>query len=230
MNTLKELLETAINDPAAAPQWYETLLQTTVFVITDGREQSTQGEAKIAFATWEKEDGTPVVPIYSSLECMRAWVKEDTPYMPLSCLDLLAIVNGSYVMLDATTEGGCEFSPDAIAALLQGAQRMNVQLQAEEAKPVDPQAVEEELATCFKKDARVKKAYLAQMKDGRLAVAISCDEYEYEEIRGKADWLIKAAIGQKTPFELVHAGSSELADHITAAVEPFYKKKWLGIF
>ncbi len=232
MESLHELLETAARENGDAALWYEALLANEVFVITDGREREENEErGTIGFASWEKTDGTLVIPVYSSLQILQDCVREDTPYLPLSCLDFFSIVRGSYVMLDANENGGYEFSPQQIASILAAAQAVaEADEEAKKLPSVTPEEVEAELTACFKKDARVKKAYLTHALEGRLTVALECDAEEYEEIRAKAAWVLKDLLGPEAQAEVVHVASSSAMSRLVQDIAPFYRKKWLGLF
>ena len=228
MENLHELLETAARENSDTALWYETLSAKEVFVITDGREKDENEERlTIGFASWEKDDGTLVIPVYSSLQVLQDCVREDTPYLPIPCLDLFSIVQGSYIMLDANENGGYEFSPQEIAAVLAAAQAA---ADAKKLPPVTPEEIEAALTACFKKDARVKKAYLTHAVEGKLTVALECDAEEYEEIRGKAAWVLKDLLGSDEQTAVVHLGSSSALSRSVQDLAPFYRKKWLGIF
>ena len=65
MENLHELLETAARENSDTALWYEALSAKEVFVITDGREKDENEERMtIGFASWEKADGTLVIPVY----------------------------------------------------------------------------------------------------------------------------------------------------------------------
>lgn len=230
MNSLNELLETASRENDHAELWYEALLQAEVFVITDGRaNESEESEAKttLGFASWEKPDGALVIPAYSSLEILQDCVKEDTPYLKIACLDFFSIVKGCYVMIDANESGGYEFSPEQLSAILNGVRHY---AELKKALAVSLEEVEAELLQCFKKDARVKKAYLVRFPEGKVAAAIECEAQEYDEIQEKAVWVLNNYFAKETILEIGHVGTSPLAVKIAKDTEPFYRKKWLGIF
>lgn len=222
MDIIRQSLEAAI--AGGDDSWQETLRNAELFIITDGRENA---DGKIGFATWEKEDGTPIVPAYSNLELLQAGVPDEIPRMALACDKLLSIIRGSYLLLDPQTEMSREFAPTELDGVL-----VALQTPREEPRKIGEllDAIEAELTACFKKDARVKKAYLELQQQQKLVVAIACDENEFEEVRAKADWLIRSVVGAEAALEVVHAPSSSLAVRLAKSVEPFYRKKWLGLF
>ena len=79
---LERALERAVADPVSRPEFYRTLLESEIFIIghsdavTEIRTLLPSG-SKIDLVHWEKKDGTPVVPFFTSLEALRRSLKEE---------------------------------------------------------------------------------------------------------------------------------------------------------
>ncbi|RUQ15488.1 SseB family protein, partial [Aeromonas dhakensis] len=73
-NKLEEILRLAANEPAHRPQFCEVLLSSHVFLLGTTGVPGTGGQvnleagSKIKIQHWEKADGSPVIPFFSSLE------------------------------------------------------------------------------------------------------------------------------------------------------------------
>ena len=63
MNTLEDLLKKAASEPESRPAFYAALLSSQVFVI--GQKEPVSNQVQIEH--WEKEDGSQVIPFFSSL-------------------------------------------------------------------------------------------------------------------------------------------------------------------
>ena len=71
-NELETLLEKAATEPAHRPAFFSALLEATVWVpgrAADG-EQIVEDSA-LDLQHWEKDDGTSVIPFFTSLEALQ---------------------------------------------------------------------------------------------------------------------------------------------------------------
>ncbi|GMA98220.1 enhanced serine sensitivity protein SseB C-terminal domain-containing protein [Pelosinus sp. IPA-1] len=249
MSDLRETLKKAISDPSMRPQFYEQLIKSDVFVITDGREMPIekgvlQPGATVGIKTLKNPDDNPVIPVYSSLEQLQKSIQEKVIYLQLPCKELFSIIKGSYVVLDPNTEYMKEFPPEEIEAIVNGTifvtgRQMvaNKKTQVMIGQPaVYPQEIVDRLTSYFKRDTRVKKAYLAQFynpeSDDRAhpLIVIECAEEAYSDISGKAGMVVNAIVAPGEYVDMIRADSSNIALSVTKDFQPFYKKKWLGIF
>jgi hypothetical protein len=79
-NALEHALEQAAKEPANRPAFYRLLLESEVFVLGstegdgEGRRTLAAGE-KISIVNWQKNDGAPVIPFFSSLGVLRSAIK-----------------------------------------------------------------------------------------------------------------------------------------------------------
>src|SRR5688572_25903419 len=102
---LERALERAANDPASRPEFYRALMASDVFVI--GRSDAITGQralipagAKMGIVHWEKPDGTPVVPFFTSLEALRRSLKEESDFMALPARGFFEMVKGKTLVLN----------------------------------------------------------------------------------------------------------------------------------
>jgi len=249
MDKLYATLEKAVNDPVMRPTFYEILMKSEVFVITDSRKLPIEdgilkAPTNVAFVTWRKKDDTPIVPFFSSIEQLRRGIQEKVSYLQLNCKDLFFIIAGGYAVLNPYSEHSKEFVPEEIEALIngtvfiQGTSIVNEKdtkvLIGEPA--VYPQKVVDVLTAYFKKDARIKKAYIVQWfnpneeNPPHPLVVIECGEEAYLDISGKAGMVARTVLDQGEYIDIIRAGSSSFTDNIISEYQPFYKRKWLGLF
>ncbi len=75
-NDLERKLMLAADNPASRPEFYKALMASEVFVIgfTDSEGEGVKtvpAGAKLSIVNWEKNDGTPIIPFFTSLETLQ---------------------------------------------------------------------------------------------------------------------------------------------------------------
>ncbi len=81
-NELETLLEKAATEPAHRPAFFSALLEATVWVpgrAADG-EQIVEDSA-LDLQHWEKDDGTSVIPFFTSLEALQQAVADEQAFV-----------------------------------------------------------------------------------------------------------------------------------------------------
>src|SRR5262245_49577657 len=87
-NALELALAKAATEPAYRPEFYRLLLESEVLVLghtesgEKGRRTVAAGE-KLSIVNWQKNDGTPVIPFFASLEALRRAIKEEQSFVAL---------------------------------------------------------------------------------------------------------------------------------------------------
>ncbi|ADB16387.1 enhanced serine sensitivity protein SseB [Pirellula staleyi DSM 6068] len=177
-NDLEKALVAASKDAGARPHFYEVLLQSTLFVLQGGDAPLAEttrhvdaGES-ILLRTFER-DGKTYIPIFSSLERLKAGLKSNASYLGMSARDLLALTAGSPLVLNPGSDYGKEFTPTEIERLLDGSlfepdERRTIQQQTEVqiGAPLNyPHVLARALQQYFKRHRNVSRAYLALYHD-----------------------------------------------------------------
>ncbi|MQJ11589.1 enhanced serine sensitivity protein SseB, partial [Escherichia coli] len=122
---------------------------------------------------WEKEDGTTVIPFFTSLEALQQAVEDEQAFVVMPARTLFEMTLGETLFLNAKLPTGKEFMPREISLLL-----------AEEGSPLSTQEVLEggeslilsevaeppsqmidSLTTLFKTIKPVKRAFLCAIKE-----------------------------------------------------------------
>ena len=76
-NELETLLEKAATEPAHRPAFFRTLLESTVWVPGTAAEgEAIVDDSALDLQHWEKEDGTTVIPFFTSLEAVQQAVED----------------------------------------------------------------------------------------------------------------------------------------------------------
>ena len=131
MNELEILLGQAMQEPELRIKFYEILINSDIFVISDKaafdiKDNLAPYGSEINIATWAKSDEnkTPIVPFFSSVECLRKAIDGEATYMQLSCIDFFKIISGTSCVLNPFSEVYKEFSVKEMQILIDSYESM----------------------------------------------------------------------------------------------------------
>ncbi|EBM6079376.1 enhanced serine sensitivity protein SseB [Salmonella enterica] len=239
-NELEILLEKAATEPAHRPAFFRTLLESTVWVPGSAAEgEAIVEDSALDLQHWEKEDGTTVIPFFTSLEALQQAVEDEQAFVVMPARTLFEMTLGETLFLNAKLPTGKEFMPREISLLL-----------AEEGSPLSTQEVLEggeslilsevaeppsqmidSLTTLFKTIKPVKRAFLCAIKEHadaqpNLLIGIEADG-EIEEIIHAAG---NVALPGDEPIDIcqVRKGEQGISHFITEHIAPFYERRWGG--
>ncbi|WP_194206171.1 enhanced serine sensitivity protein SseB [Superficieibacter sp. 1612_C1] len=240
-NELESLLEQAATEPAHRPAFFRTLLESTVWVPGTAAE----GEAVVADSAldlqhWEKDDGTSVVPFFSSLQALQQAVTAEQAFVVMPVRTLFEMTLGETLFLNAKLPTGKEFTPREISHLiadegnplstqqvLEGGTSL---LLSEVAEP--PAQMIDSLITLFKTLKTVKRAFICSIKESadqqpNLLIGIEA-EGDIEEIIHAAGSVASDTLPGDEPVDLcqVTEGEKGISHFMLAHITPFYEKRW----
>ncbi len=120
---LEEALRMAAEEPAHRPLFYRFLLDSVVYALSPSDASRTgisriEAGEKITILNWEKTDGSPVVPFFTSMEALRAAIEQESAFLKLPARALFEMTKGSCLVLNPKLQYSKEFLPDEIEALL----------------------------------------------------------------------------------------------------------------
>lgn len=240
---LERALERAANDPASRPEFYRTLLESEVFVI--GHSDAITGQralipagAKVQIVHWEKQDGTQVVPFFTSLEALRRSLKEETNFMALSARGFFEMVKGKTLVLNPASPYGKEFFPNEVDSLLStGVNHAPISRTVETATQVligQPSAYPTQMVSSLKallvKHSNVRAAHLCLMQEpaSQLPSLVVGFEGDGDISRAMADAGAVAAdtAPRGTPVDFIQIvwGEPGLSEYFIRAGKPFYRR------
>ena len=247
-NSLENALRLAADEPAYRPDFYKVLLESIVYVIgqserkLDAKGILEAGE-KLSIQNWQKDDGSPFIPFFSSLISLRKILKKETSYMALPARGLFENTKGVSLVLNPTLKYGKEFFPTEIEALLKN--QVNVmpeqritqkETQVLIGQPANyPSKMVDSLIVFLSQRSNVKAAYLVLMHDPsqdvkpHLLVGIEADGDIAQVIR-EAGAVAAGTAPNGESVDLFHVSSEErgLSDSIKKTVKPFYERTWGG--
>ncbi len=124
-NRLEEILKKAQGDPEARPEFYQTLMNSAVYVV--GRpevDENGQNAGHFQLKQWKQPDGTLSLPFFATLESLEATLGKEDQHLHLPVPDLFRLTAG--VTLVLTCPGVTKaFKPDEVTALLATAMAMD---------------------------------------------------------------------------------------------------------
>lgn len=245
-NDLERALMLATNDPASRSDFYKALMVSDVYVIgftdTDGEGTTTipAGE-KLSIVNWEKNDGTPVIPFFTSLEALQLALQEESKFVALPAKSFFEMTLGSFLVLNPASAYGKEFFPNEIEALLESGmnQMPTTRVVQKETKvllgqPANfPSEMVSALTALLAKHSVVKAAYLCLMHDASASEKPSLvvgfeGEGDLTQAMKEAGSVAAdtAPNGELVDFAVLNRGDSGLSEYMFKSVKPFYERTW----
>jgi len=176
-NALERMLSMAANEPAHRPEFLKVLLASKVYVLGDAGASHGQinleAGSKIKIQHWEKQDGTPVIPFFSSMKVLQKSIETEQSYLELPVRSLFEMTSGTNLILNPKSPYGKEFLREEIEQLLAigaGREPMSRVVQQETkvllGQPANyPSAMVASLSKILAKHASVKRAFVLLMHE-----------------------------------------------------------------
>jgi hypothetical protein len=240
-NELETLLEQAATEPAHRPAFFRTLLESTVWVPGNAAEgEAIDADSAVELQHWEKEDGTSVIPFFTSLEALQEAVSHEQAFVVMPVRTLFEMTLGESLFLNAKLPTGKEFTPNEINHLvsaesdplsqqkvLEGGTSL---LLSEVAEP--PAQMLDSLTTLFKNLKTVKRAFICSIKEQadeepNLLIGIEADG-DIEAIIRQAGSVATDTLPGDEPVDicLVVEGEKGISHFMIAHITPFYERRW----
>ncbi len=240
------MLGKATTERAKRPALFRALRESSGWVPGSGAEgEAIVEDSALDLQHWEKEDGTTVIPFFTSLEALQQAVEDEQAFVVMPARTLFEMTLGETLFLNAKLPTGKEFMPREISLIL-----------AEEGSPLSTQEVLEggeslilsevaeppsqmidSLTTLFKTIKPVKRAFLCAIKEHadaqpNLLIGIEADgeDGEIEEIIHAAGNVATDTLPGDEPIDIcqVRKGEQGISHFITEHIAPFYERRWGG--
>lgn len=240
-NELETLLEQAATEPAYRPAFFRTLLDSTVWVPGNAAEgEAVVEESALDIQHWEKDDGTSVIPFFTSLAALQQAVDDEQAFVVMPARTLFEMTLGETLFLNAKLPTGKEFTPREISHLVgEGGSPLSQQevieggtalLLSEVAEP--PAQMVDSLTTLFKSIKTVKRAFICSIKEqadaqANLLIGIEA-EGDIEEIIHAAGSVATDTLPGDEPIDIcqVAEGEKGISHFMLAHITPFYERRW----
>lgn len=240
-NELETLLEQAATEPAYRPAFFRTLLESTVWVPGTAAEgEAIAEDSALDLQHWEKDDGSSVIPFFSSLDALQQAVDKEQAFVVMPARTLFEMTAGETLFLNAKLPTGKEFTPREISHLVdKGGSPLSQQevleggtalLLSEVDQP--PAQMVDSLTTLFKSIKTVKRAFLCSVKEkadeqANLLIGIEA-EGDIDEIIHAAGSVATDTLPGDEPVDicLVAEGEKGISHFMLAHITPFYERRW----
>lgn len=245
-NELETALRRAADEPATRPDFYRLLVESQVFILGKS-DSASEGDSMIpagsnlAIVNWQRQDGSPVIPFFTSLSALQRAIEEEQPYVALPARALFEITQGASFFLNPRSAYGKEFYPQEISAILSTGtnhvpDRRVVQKETRVllGQPkIYPSEMVGAITLLLAKHPNVKAAYLALMSQPdaapmqSLVIGIEGDGDLEDAIRQ-----VGSVAGDTRPREFpvdlvqVKSGESGLSEYFLNSTKPFYERSW----
>lgn len=243
-NELERALRRAAAEPAERPAFYRVLLASQVFVLGSTQPAGERGAvlaagSRLAIDHWQKADGSPVLPFFSSLEALRRAIDVEASYVALPARALFEMTLGETLVLDPRSSHGKEFLAHEIEALLATGTNAVASSRVVEketsvllGQPANhPTAMVSALATLLAQHPSVKAAYLCLMSTGgsveppTLVVGLE-GEGDLAVALHEAGCVAADTAPDRAPVDLtvVRRDEGGLSEYFLQSVTPFYRR------
>lgn len=248
-NDLERALIRAAHDPSQRPAFAPLLLETNLFVIGEGSWDPTAPKMRTAEEgdsmslrkmQWQ---GKHVLPVFSSLPRLQAFLREEAGYLSMKSVDLMQATLGTDMILNPGSEYGKELLAKEIASLLDGSywqpQERIVITSPQTIQIGQPAIYPTELAVAlrrtFARFGEVKRAFLAHYhnsSDGlppHTLIALETTGDPASAI-AQAGVVVKSIDVPHPPVDFIQLSDDGFGEHIRRDFQPFYTKKSFGWF
>ena len=197
-------------------------------------------ESALDIQHWEKDDGTSVIPFFTSLAALQQAIDDEQAFVVMPARTLFEMTLGETLFLNAKLPTGKEFTPREISHLvgeegsplsqqevLEGGTAL---LLSEVAEP--PAQMVDSLTTLFKSIKTVKRAFICSIKEqadaqANLLIGIEA-EGDIEEIIHAAGSVATDTLPGDEPVDIcqVAEGEKGISHFMLAHITPFYERRW----
>jgi len=230
-------------EPAYRPDFGRTLLASQVFVLGHADGELFDGMlptgAKVNVKNWQRQDGQPVIPFFTSIAALRLAITEEEPFLGLPARALFEITCGATLFLNPQLDYGKEFVPAEVEALLSTgiSNAVTNRVVQQETKVligkprVWPEDMVQSVTKLLTRRPAVKTAYLALMHDAtvdqqpHLLLALDIDS-EDRQVLQDAGAVAGEYVKTYGPVDVIRIdpGSKGISEHFYQNDKPFYER------
>lgn len=255
-NELERLLRLSVTAPAWRPAFYQTLLESTVFVLGDAGQDDAEKQGSVAITAgselnilhWEKQDGSSIIPFFSSVDVLEKASAGESPdeqaFVALPARVLFEMTQGEELFLNPKSEYGKEFTPNEVTLLLSNGGLnapselvLDKESQLLIGQPEEyPSAMIDALTTLFTQKKPVRRAFMALIHDKAadeqpnllIGVEADGDEQEIDALIREAGNVASETSPDDRPvdFCLVSEKERGISHYLISHTQPFYQRKW----
>ena len=255
-NELERLLRLSVTAPAWRPAFYQTLLESTVFVLGDAGQDDAEKQGSVAITAgselnilhWEKQDGSSIIPFFSSVDVLEKASAGESPdeqaFVALPARVLFEMTQGEELFLNPKSEYGKEFYPSEVTLLLSNGGLnapselvLDKESQLLIGQPEEyPSAMIDALTTLFTQKKPVRRAFMALIHDKAvddqpnllIGVEADGDEQEIDALIREAGNVASETSPDERPVDFCIVSEKErgISHYLISHTQPFYQRKW----
>ncbi|EOS94350.1 enhanced serine sensitivity protein SseB [Erwinia tracheiphila] len=239
---LEEVLKLAATEPAHRPEFFTLLMDASVWVPGESLDEAhrVSNPATVNLRHWKKEDGSRIIPFFTSASAMEQAVSDEQPFLVIPVRTLFAMTKGETLFLNPELPSGKEFTPAEIQHLLTDNGNALTQHRVLEGGTAlllsgvtePPTQMLNSLIGLFTKYKQVRRAFIAHIKESseeapNLLIGIEADSDIATIIQAAGNVATDTLIGDD-PVDLcqVSEGEAGISHFFTAHITPFYERKW----
>ncbi|MGD8202632.1 enhanced serine sensitivity protein SseB [Pantoea sp. FN0305] len=237
---LEKVLELAAIEPAHRPEFFTLLMEASVWVPGSSTDEKLDASTPVELQHWEKEDGTSVIPFFTSEAAMAEATEGEQSYVMLPVRTLFEMTQGETLFLNPKLPAGKEFSPREIAHLLgEEGDALSQQTVLEGGTPLllsevaePPAQMIDSLTQLLSKYKQVRRAFIAHIKEQaddrpNLLIAIEADE-DIDKIIRAVGAVATDTLLDDEPVDIcqIVEGEKGISHFFTAHITPFYERRW----
>ncbi|WP_434085174.1 enhanced serine sensitivity protein SseB [Mixta hanseatica] len=237
---LEKVLELAATEPAHRPEFFTRLMEASVWVPGSSTGEQLDASTPVELQHWEKEDGTSVIPFFTSEAAMAEATEGEQSYVMLPVRTLFEMTQGETLFLNPKLPAGKEFSPREIAHLLgEEGDALSQQTVLEGGTPLllsevaePPAQMIDSLTQLLSKYKQVRRAFIAHIKEQaddrpNLLIAIEADE-DIDNIIRAVGAVATDTLLDDEPVDIcqIVEGEKGISHFFTAHITPFYERRW----
>ena len=255
-NELERLLRLSVTAPAWRPAFYQTLLESTVFVLGDAGQDDAEKQGSVAITAgselnilhWEKQDGSSIIPFFSSVDFLEkasaGESADEQAFVALPARVLFEMTQGEELFLNPKSEYGKEFTPNEVTLLLSNGGLnapselvLDKESQLLIGQPEEyPSAMIDALTTLFTQKKPVRRAFMALIHDKAvddqpnllIGVEADGDEQEIDALIREAGNVASETSPDDRPVDFCIVSEKErgISHYLISHTQPFYQRKW----
>jgi SseB protein C-terminal domain/SseB protein N-terminal domain len=251
-NDLERTLVLAATDPAARPRFYRDLSVATLYVIDeDAPLPEAHGAVTLEAGRTVRlrnilHNNVPHIPVFSSLERLRAVIGEEVAYIAMAAPDLFSLVKGTPLLLNPGADYGKELTVAECDSIVDGSiwkpSERHVVKEATRVLLGQPKNYPTELAAAlsrlFSSLKPVKRAWIAHFfdpsrdKHPHTLVAIE-QTGRWDDIVSQAGLVARDITIPDPPIDFIEVRAGDkseqgVARYFLVDSKPFYKRSVFG--
>ncbi len=242
LNTLEEYLILGANDVLRSPDFYKELMNSYIYLLGKFRKEhngsgyfiAKEGE-KIEIRLLEVQ-GKMMIPIFSSLQRLREFIKEEEKYLFIGFKELIENAADVDVIMNPSSQYGKIFTVDEIKNILSGNYFSHKSVTFSEETRVMlgqpskyPQKLVDSLVTYFKSNEKVISSYLAHIyipssnEPPHNIIGIEINE-GYEKTSKEVGLISQGVLDEGEFIDVIKIGDCAISEYMLKEIKPFYVK------